>query len=29
MTAAKVCPNCHGTGTTRFGICTYCKGTGK
>jgi DnaJ-class molecular chaperone len=27
--AAQKCPNCHGTGTTRFGICAYCKGTGK
>jgi DnaJ-class molecular chaperone len=24
-----VCPNCHGTGVTRFGVCTYCNGTGK
>jgi DnaJ-class molecular chaperone len=22
------CPNCHGTGTTRFGVCAYCKGSG-
>jgi DnaJ-class molecular chaperone len=22
------CPNCHGTGQTRFGDCAYCKGTG-
>jgi DnaJ-class molecular chaperone len=27
--AAKVCPNCHGTGLTRFGVCTYCNGSGK
>lgn len=23
------CPNCHGTGTNRFGTCAYCNGTGK
>jgi hypothetical protein len=28
-TAAKKCPNCHGSGNTRFGVCAYCKGTGK
>jgi hypothetical protein len=27
--AKPVCPNCHGTGVTRFGVCTYCNGTGK
>jgi DnaJ-class molecular chaperone len=27
--AVTVCPNCHGTGLTRFGVCTYCNGTGK
>jgi hypothetical protein len=29
FSAATVCPNCHGTGVTRFGVCTYCNGTGK
>jgi DnaJ-class molecular chaperone len=24
-----VCPNCHGAGVTRFGVCTYCKGSGR
>jgi DnaJ-class molecular chaperone len=24
--ANPVCPNCHGTGLTRFGVCTYCNG---
>ena len=22
------CPNCHGKGKNRFGICAYCNGTG-